>query len=329
MQKKFALVLLAALTAFAAPAAFAAKAKPATKQTAKSKTTKPAPAAAEAKPVKNGADILKNSPASDWRGLDPNNVLLMNLPSGQVVIELAPRFAPQLIANIRALAQGGYWDGLSILRVQENYVTQWGDPEEDDAKAKPLPAGAKAKIDEPFNAPLKGLPLSKLPDVDGWAPLTGFVDGFPVAANPKTGRAWVAHCYATVGVARGNEKDSGNGSGLYMAIGQAPRSLENNIAAVGRVIKGMELLSSLPRGTGPLGFYEKPEQRVTIQSIKLAADVPEADRPKLQVLRTDSQTWTDLLDARRRRVTEGTSWYVHNPDHTDICSGTVPTRPLP
>lgn len=333
MQKQFTLALLVAAATVAVPSAFAAKAtttKPAAKQSTKSKAAaKAQPAPAEAKPaVKNAADILKNSPAADWRALDPNNVLLMNLPQGQVVIELAPRLAPQLVANIRALAQGNYWDGLAILRVQENYVTQWGDPEEDDAKAKPLPAGAKAKINEPFNVPLKGLPLNAIKDQDGWSPLSGFVDGFPVAANPKTGKAWLAHCYSTVGVARGNEADSGNGSGLYVAIGQAPRALENNIAAVGRVLKGMELLSSLPRGTGTLGFYEKPEQRLTIESIKLAADVPEDQRPKLQVLRTDSQTWTDLLNARRYRVTTG-GWYLHDPEHTDVCSGTVPTRAAP
>jgi len=326
MKKALSLFLLAALATMASSPALAAtaKLKPKTKP-----KTQQAAAAAEAKPpVRSAADILKDSPASDWRALDANNVLLMNLPQGQVVIELAPRFAPQLVANIRTLAQGHYWDGLAILRVQENYVTQWGDPEEDEAKAKPLPAGAQAKVPKEFDVPLKGLPLNTIKDQDGWSPLSGFVAGFPVAANPKTGRAWLAHCYSTVGVARGNEEDSGNGSGLYVAIGQAPRALENNIAAVGRVLKGMELLSSLPRGTGALGFYDKPEQRVTVQSIQLAADVPEDLRPKLQVLRTDSATWTELLNARRYRTSPG-GWYVHNPEHTDVCSGTVPTRPVP
>ena len=316
-MKKLNLIFIAVLAA--SPAFAATKAKPEAKLPA----------------VKNSADILKNSPASDWRNLDLQNTVLMNLPQGQVVIELSPRLAPQMSANVRALVQGGYYDGLAIIRVQENYVTQWGDPEEDDAKAKPLPAGAKAKIPAEYSVALKGLPLTKLPDVDGWAPLTGFVDGFPVAADPKTGQAWLAHCYATVGVARGNEADSGTGSSLYVAIGQSPRSLELNIGAVGRVVKGMELLTSLPRGTGALGFYEKAEQRTPIQSVKLAADVPEDQRPKLQVLRTDSKTWADVLDARRYRVVragpdgKGASWYVHNPGRTDICSGTVPTRPTP
>ncbi|MBV8502638.1 MAG: peptidylprolyl isomerase [Paucibacter sp.] len=300
MQTKLALALIAAL---AASSAFAA--------------------AKEQRVTKSAAEVLKDSPNADWRALDPENTLLMNLPQGQVVIELAPRFAPKLTANIRALARASYFDGLAVIRVQENYVTQWGDPDEDDAKARPVPDGIKGAKE--FSIPLKGLPLNKLHETDGWAPLNGFVDGFPVAADPKAGRAWLAHCYSTVGVARGNEPDSGNGSGLYVAIGQSPRALENNIAAVGRVIKGMELLGSLPRGTGNLGFYEKPEQRTAITSIKLAADLPEAERPKLQVLRTDSKTWGELLEARRHR----SGWYIKSPERTDLCSGTVPTRPTP
>jgi len=283
-----------------------------------------------AKPAKSAADVLKESPAADWRGLDPDNTLLMELASGQVVIELAPRFAPAHVANIRALAHGGYWDGLAILRVQDNFVTQWGDPDgEDAAKAKPLPAGVSMKLPAEFSVPAdrigKQAGFTKLPDADGWAPRTGFAEGFPVAADPKTGKAWLAHCYGTVGAGRGDAVDSSNGTELYVVIGHAPRGLDLNITVVGRVLKGMELLSGLPRGGAAMGFYDKPEQRTGIQRVRLLADVPAAERPALQVLRTDSNTWQQLLNARRYRG----GWYVHSPEHTDICSSGVPTRPAP
>lgn len=276
------------------------------------------------------AETAPASPASDWRGLDPENTLLMDLPTGQVVIELAPRFAPAHAANIRALARGGYWDGLAILRVQDNFVTQWGDPDgEDAAKAKPLPAGASAKLPAEFSVPLdkigKDAGFAKLPDADGWAPRTGFAGGMPVAADPKTGKAWLAHCYGVVGAGRGDAVDSSNGTELYVVIGQAPRGLDLNITTVGRVIKGMELLSALPRGAAAMGFYEKPEQRTGIQRIRLLAEVPTEERPALQVLKTESATWTQLLDARRYRG----GWFVHSPGHIDICSASVPTRPIP
>jgi len=276
---------------------------------------------------KSAQDILAATPASAWRALDPANTLLMDLATGQVIIELAPRFAPAHAANIRALAHGGYWDGLAILRVQDNFVTQWGDPEgEDAAKAKPFPADARAKLPAEFSVPLKGLKgFTRLPDVDGWAPRTGFVAGMPVAADPKTGKAWLAHCYGMVGAGRGNEVDSSNGAELYAVIGHAPRGLDLNITVVGRVLKGMDLLAALPRGAAAMGFYDKPEQRSAIQRIRLLADVPEAERPALQVLRTESKTWQQLLDARRWRG----GWFVHSPAHIEVCSASVPTRPTP
>lgn len=288
----------------------------------------PAGAAQATKPAskpKSSAELIASAPDSAWRALDPENTVLMTLTQGQVLIELAPRFAPRHAANIRALARGGFYDGLAVVRVQDNFVTQWGDPNGDDEKlAKPLGTAA-AKIPAEFSVPLKGLPLKKLPDVDGWAPVSGFVDGFPVAANPKTNQAWLAHCYGMVGAGRSDAKDSSTGAELYAVIGHAPRGLDLNITVVGRVLKGIELLSSLPRGGPNMGFYDKPEQRTTISKVQLLADVPLAERPALQVLRTDSKTWNALLEARRNRG----GWFVYNPNHVEICSVSVPTRPAP
>ena len=78
-------------------------------------------------------DVLDASTPADWRTLDPENTLYLELDSGRVVIELAPAFAPQHVANIRTLARAGYFDGLSINRSQDNFVVQWGDPDADDA----------------------------------------------------------------------------------------------------------------------------------------------------------------------------------------------------
>jgi hypothetical protein len=99
-----------------------------------------------------------------------------------------------------------------------------------------------------------------------------------VALDPKLGRAWLIHCYGMVGAGRDNDVDSGGGTELYAVIGHAPRHLDRNVTLLGKVVQGIELLSSLPRGTGAMGFYEKPEQRITIKSFKLAADVPESQR---------------------------------------------------
>jgi hypothetical protein len=160
--------------------------------------------------------------------------------------------------------------------------------------------------------------------VDGWAPVTGFVDGMPVAADPKKAQAWLAHCYGMVGAGRDMAADSSNGTELYVVIGQPARGLDLNITVVGRVLQGMQWLSALPRGTAEMGFYDKPEQRTTIQRVRLMADMPEAERPQFEVLRTDTATWRALLDARRVRREE---WFVHSPRHINVCNASVPTRP--
>lgn len=283
----------------------------------------PAIAAASAAPTV--ADVLAQSPATDWRPLDPQNTLLMELgPGRQVLIELAPRFAPRHVANIRTLAKAGYWDGLAIVRVQDNYVTQWGDPDaEVPDKARPL-GTAERRLPAEFSVPLKGLPLVRLPDADGWAPLNGFVDGMPVAADPKTGLAWLAHCYGMVGAGRDMARDSSNGAELYTVIGQSPRGLDLNITVVGRVLQGMQWLAALPRGTAEMGFYAQPAERTGIGRVRLLEQVPEAERPAIEVLRTDSATWPRLLDARRVRREE---WFVHSPRHVGLCNATVPVRP--
>ena len=271
-------------------------------------------------------ELLEASKPGDWRNLDPARTLYMDLASGRVVIELAPEFAPAHVANIRAMAKAGYWNGLSINRSQDNFVVQWGDPATDDSARKPLPKTAKAKLPAEFTRSSKNIPFTPLPDVDGWARQVGFSDGFPIGLDTTDSTAWLAHCYGMVGAGRDTAADSSTGAELYVVTGQSPRQLDRNITSVGRVVQGMELLSVLPRGTGPLGFYETPEQRVAIQSIRLAADLKPAERLKLQVLRTDTPLFTALVEARRNRRDD---FYKRPAGHIDLCNVPLPVRTAP
>ena len=282
--------------------------------------------ASKAKPH-SAKDIIDAAPASAWRTLDPANTLYMELAGGRVIIELAPGFAPEHVANIKAMAKGGFWDGLSIYRSQDNFVVQFGDADGDDkAKAKPFPDGTKQKLPAEFTRSDKGVAFDRLPDVDGWAPQVGFIDGFPVARDPKAGKAWLAHCYGMLGAGRSNEPDSSIGAELYVVDGQAPRALDRQLSAVGRVVKGMNLLSTIPRGPEPMGFYDKPEQRTTIKAIHLASDLPVAERTPLQLLRTDSQAFIDATEARRNRVDD---FYKIPAGHIDLCLVPLPVRAPP
>jgi cyclophilin family peptidyl-prolyl cis-trans isomerase len=271
-------------------------------------------------------EIVAAAPAADWRSPDPENTLYLELGSGRVVIELAPWLAPNHAVNIRELIRGHYFDGLSIIRSQDNYVVQWGDPEEDEKKAKPL-GKAKAKLEGEFTVPWRDdMPFTRLPDDDGYAPVVGFSDGFWVGRDPRRNEIWMAHCYGTVGVARGNETDSGNGAQLYVTTGHAPRHLDRNITLAGRVLSGIELLSTLPRGAPPMGFYATPEQRVPIKAMRVAADVPEAERSALEVMRTDSASFTAVIEAKRNRRDP---WTRVPSGHIELCNVPLPVRPRP
>ncbi|MFZ6649729.1 peptidylprolyl isomerase [Undibacterium sp. TJN25] len=265
------------------------------------------------------AELVKASGAADWRPLDSDNTLYLDLPQGRVVIELASTFAPKHVANIKALVREHYFDGLTILRSQDNYVVQWGDPD-----GKKEIKTARKTLPEEFTVKYAaGLPFTRLPDADGYAPQVGIANGFPAGRDPKTGRAWLAHCYGMVGAGRDNDADSGGGAELYVVTGHAPRHLDRNVTLVGRVMQGMELLSSLPRGTGPLGFYEKPEQQVPIRSIRLAADVPAEERSRLEVIRTDTPTYKAIVDAQRNR---GGDWYKYAAGYIELCNVPIVVR---
>jgi len=270
----------------------------------------------------SSAQIIQAAPLSAWRSLAPENTLYMQLPAGRVVIELAPAFAPLHVANIRTLVRDHYFDGLAVIRAQDNYVVQWGDPDDN----KPL-GSAKATLEPEFTVTeTPEMRFTPLPDRDGYAPQSGFAAGLPAARNPAHHRAWLANCYAMVGVGRDNDPQSGNGSSLYVVIGQAPRQLDRNITLVGRVWSGMELLSSLHRGSGPLGFYETAQERTGLLSVRLATDVPEAERTPLQVMRTDSASFAQFVAARRNRRE---AWFKVPADFIDVCNVPIPTRAEP
>ncbi|MDH5829593.1 peptidylprolyl isomerase [Luteimonas sp. M1R5S18] len=268
-------------------------------------------------------EVLEASTPADWRTPDPADTLYLDLEAGRVVIELAPAFAPAHVGNIRTLAREGFWNGTSLYRSHDNFVVQFGDADADDAaKAKSL-GTAKTTLPAEFDRDARGLAFHPLPDRDGWAPEVGFADGFPAARDGADGRAWMAHCYGALGAGRGNEADSSNGAELYVVTGQSPRQLDRNMSVVGRVIRGMELLSVLPRGPAPLGVYEDAAQRTPIRAITLAADLPEAERERIEVLRTDTPTFDAYVESRRNRRD---AFYKRPAGHVDLCNIAIPER---
>ena len=265
-------------------------------------------------------DIVAAAPASAWKAIPADDLMIMDLANGgRVVVQLAPAFARVHVANIKALARGKYWDGATVYRVQDNYVAQWGLNE----SGKGFPAGVTAKPPAEYTRSLKGLKITPLGSPDAYAPGAGFVDGWPVAYNTNAGWADLTHCYATVGVGRDLSPDTGTGGELYAVIGNAPRQLDRNIAIVGRVVDGIDRLSTLPRGTEALGFYKDKAQYVPIASIRIAADMPASDRPSYEAMDTGSATFAQYLKVRANRHD---SFYIRPAGGVDLCNVQVPVR---
>ena len=277
-------------------------------------------AAPPAKP-KTPSEIVTAAPRADWREVPAEDLVVFELDGGRkVVMQLAPAFAPIHVANIRALARGGWWDGAKIYRVQDNYVVQWGNNESD----KALPQGVVAKPPAEYHRARKGLTIVPLRSPDAYAPAAGFAGGWPVAYDPKAGTANLAHCYAMVGVGRDLSPDTGTGGELYAVIGHAPRHLDRNIALVGRIVSGFEAMSSLPRGTEALGFYKERSSDVPIVRARLAADLPAAERPRFEYLTGPS--FAAYLHARKNRQDD---FFIRPAGGADLCNVNVPVRAVP
>lgn len=331
------------------------------------------------------AEIINAAHSSEWVEIAAEDLLVMTLApdaSGnprEVVIQLMPApFSQGWVENIRTLARARWYDGVSVNRVQDNYVVQWGDPgydnpESGETEQKPLPEGLRVMVEDDYTASMVDVTLAsngeelteenraswadwdwsiftdpefhnQSPDVrstqnnftyagwhqrDGFAEWVEFFKGWPTASEGASAEApwWPVHCYGMVGVGRNYSPDTGSGAELYTVIGHAPRHLDRNIALVGRIISGMEHLSSLPRGSGALGFYteEEADKRVPILSVRVASDLPEDKRPNYEYLSTEGETFARYAEARANRRDP---FFIVPAGGADICNIPVPVRPF-
>ena len=388
----------------------------------------PATAQESAEPV-TPTSVVASASDEEWLAISPEDVLVMQLapddrgnPRTVVIQLISAPFSQPWVENIRTLARALWWDETSVYRVQDNYVTQWGDATE----AKPLPEGvvspvAAYEVDvdtlgnatvSPNSSPsdFENLPKSMRDifenpasthdehikavealmaaagidgapgfttseqlallsidstqtrlteqgwhDRDGYAPWVEFWNGWPIG-NEETGvhweddegntvkdpgkrlpaqqfdepydvvessLFWPLHCYGYIGVARDYAPDTGTGAELYTIIGQPQRHMDRNLAVVGRVIEGMEHLSSLPRGSGELGFYtqEESDLRTPIVSVRLASEMDAP--PSYEYLDTGSETFARYVAVRANR---DDAFYTQPAGGVDVCSVHVPVQ---
>ncbi|GAW95572.1 MULTISPECIES: peptidylprolyl isomerase [Colwellia] len=258
---------------------------------------------------------------SSWRKLSLNNTVLLTLPHGQVVIELAPQFSPKNAAQFSKLTQQGFYDGTKFYRVIDGFVAQAG-PKDGSKKDKSVPLLA---MESEWQTDSKWT-YTPVQQHDLFAPQTGFKQGFALAyqagENDSLGTAWLTHCPGTIAMARNNAADSAS-SHFYFVIGQAPRYLDRIMTIFGRVVYGMQHIQAIQRTAVIDGDDAvKPRHFTKIVSMQLMSDVAKAEQIHLEVENTESTAFAERLVQRRTR--DSAFFYKKPPPVLDVCQ--IPIR---
>jgi len=258
---------------------------------------------------------------STWRQLELNNTVLLTLPHGKVVIELAPQFSPKHVKQFSELTKKGFYDGTKFYRVIDGFVAQAG-PKDGSEKDKSVPLLA---MESPWETD-KNWSFTSVQTQDLFAQQTGFKDSFAIAyqagEKQNAGKAWLTHCPGTLAMARGNEADSAS-SHFYFVIGQAPRYLDDIMTIFGRVVYGMQHVQAIQRTEVVEGEYAVDHRDFTeIIKMQLMSDVVKAKQIHIEVENTESSAFAERLVKRRAR--EGDFFYKKPPPVLDVCQ--IPIR---
>ncbi|MEX6633248.1 peptidylprolyl isomerase [Hyphococcus lacteus] len=264
---------------------------------------------------RSSSEILEATAESDWQRFDPDNLVVIKLERGDVVVALSTELANNHTSQIKALAREGFYDGLSFYRVIDGFVAQGGDQFE----TRPLNTAMKSLAAE-FEETIGDASLfSALKDHDGYAEQVGFLGFLPTGRDTENDSIWHLHCTGAMAMARDTAKNTA-GTEFYITL-QPQRYLDRNLSVFGRVVKGMEHLQALRR----VAPAETPEDDTgeIIVSMRIAADLPTKEQPRLQYLRTDTDLYKEYVEARRNRPED---FFYFRPDHIDICAANVPVR---
>lgn len=262
----------------------------------------------------NPVQKIIDAPDSEWRPVDPENLIAVDLPSGPLYIELRPDIAPQHVAQIKTLVRRGFYDGLNFHRVIEGFVAQGGDPKGDGTGGSDLP-----NIPAEFAHDTKDIANFTAIGRDRLAARVGLIDGVLVGAEPESLRSvredravrlWGAHCQGVMSMARATPPDSAN-SQFFLVIGDARQSLDQRYTVWGWIVDGLENARRIERG-------EPPKRPTPIVRMRIGADVPPTELPKIEVLRSDSAVFQTYL--KETKLVDETGFVK------DLCDITPPRR---
>ncbi|MFP1129807.1 peptidylprolyl isomerase [Asticcacaulis sp. W401b] len=261
------------------------------------------------------AALATAATAQDWTPLDADNTLVMETTQGRVIIALSPQMAPQGVARIKDLTRQGFYNGLLFHRVIDHFVAQTGNPNNKDGGRSPLPdlpLEAVFKLGEMVPHTVVAQPAGATTGFIGAVPYVAMTDRHmpPASDGSHAVRAWGTHCRGVLGMGRGEARDSAN-SELYLMRDTVTR-LDRDYTVVGRVVSGFDALAALRVG-------EPPAQPDAMVQVQLLADMPLAERPKLEIMNPAGSAFAALVKAKRAE--KGADF--------SVCDITLPVRTLP
>ena len=256
-------------------------------------------------------------PPAEWRTIAPEDLLVIDTNKGRILVELAPQIAPAHVERIRLLAARGFYDTLKWHRVIDWFMAQTGDP---------LGTGDGQSFYPDLKAEFtfrRGADMAFTPVAAPAGALVGFVGSVPVQTQPDalmadTGdhkvHGWGLYCPGVAGMARDEGNDTANSQ--FFLMRQAYPALDKRYTVWGRVVSGLDVVRALKASPNPDGIVDGPDQ---MTRVRVAADLPTAERPSLQVLNTASATFHTIVEQARQ---------ARGADFS-VCDIEIPSRETP
>jgi peptidylprolyl isomerase len=233
--------------------------------------------------------LASQASAADWRTLDPENGLVVDTTKGRIIVEMVPEVAPAHIARIKELTRQGFYDGLIFHRVIGDFMAQTGDPLGTGEGGSSLPnVAAEFTFKRTDKGPATIVARPGSTDI-------GFVKSLPVQTQSEdlmimkadgSVDGWGLFCPGVMGMARAGAPDSANSQFFFMR--QVNSSLDRNYTAWGRVVSGLDVVRRLQVGEPPAN----PDKMV---KVRVLADIPAAERPKVELLDTNGGAFKALM----------------------------------
>ncbi len=244
------------------------------------------------------APAAVTAPTSDWRRVPAENLLVIDTNKGRILVEMAPEVAPLHVERMRLLAGRSFFDGIVFHRVIDAFMAQTGDPLGTGEGQSPYP---DVKAEFTFR---RGAETPFTPVAEPAASMLGFLNSLPIQTQPsaligttadgKVG-GWGVYCPGVAGMARDEAQDSANSQ--FFLMRQAYPSLDKRYTVWGRVVSGLDVVRAIKVGDGDNGAVTADPDRMI--RVRVASDLPEGERPIVEVMDTGSAAFMTLSDAAR------------------------------